>query len=83
MAPPKRLPDLPCPECTLRLGTETWIRIGHRRNVCRTCNNFVGVVNRAVDKQMRAAHPEEYQERRLAVERNLYPQVLEDFIASR
>lgn len=81
MVAAKVLPDLPCPECTQVLGIETWIRIGHRRNSCRTCNNFVRSVDRLALRRLREAHPEEYQALRLMIEADLYPQVMEDFTA--
>lgn len=54
-------------------------RIGNRRNKCSTCNNFVQNVMRMTRKRLMELHAEEYQQIRLRVEMDLYPQVIEDF----
>lgn len=57
-------------------------RIGNRRNICTTCNNFAQNVMRLTRSRLKAAHPQEYETIRLRVEYDLYPQVVEDFNAT-
>lgn len=74
-------PMLPCPECRMR-GTGGGARIGNHRNSCVTCNNFAQNVMRLTRKRLKELHSEEYAVIRLQVERDLYPQVIEDFVAA-
>lgn len=78
MADPLPIPALPCPECRWR-GVGGRARIGNNRNSCTTCNNFVQRVMRLTRKRLKELHPEEYEQIRLRVELDLYPQVIEDF----
>lgn len=55
-------------------------RIGNRRNRCTTCNNFAQNVMRLTRSALKAKHLEEYETIRLRVERDLYPQVMEDWL---
>lgn len=70
------LTPLPCPEC--RLAGHNG-RVGSRRNMCTTCNNFAQNVMRLTRMQLKALHPDEYETIRARVELDLYPQVIEDF----
>lgn len=79
MAEPLDSPALPCPECR-EAGRGGAARIGNRRNKCATCNNFAQNVMRLTRTRLKAAHEEEYEALRLSVERDLYPQVAEDWI---
>lgn len=53
-------------------------RIGNRRSMCQTCNNFVQNVMRHTRKRLLELHPEEYNQIRLEVEIDLYPRVIEE-----
>jgi hypothetical protein len=70
---------LPCPECRMR-GAGGAARIGNRRNRCTTCNNWAQNVMRLTRKVLKERHEDEYAQIRARVEKDLYPQVLEDFI---
>lgn len=75
------LPALPCPECRMRWGSsKSGLRIGNNRNRCTTCNRFVQNVMRMTRKRLKEKHAVEYEEIRLQVELDLYPQVIEDFV---
>lgn len=76
------LPSLPCPECK-HAGRGGGARIGNRRNVCTTCNNFAQNVMRMTRKRILEIHSDEYRAMRIKVERDLYPQVLEDYLIER
>lgn len=54
-------------------------RIGNRRSVCATCNNFAQNVMRMTRKRLMERHQDEYADIRVRVELDLYPQVIEDF----
>lgn len=56
-------------------------RIGNHRSTCTTCNNFAQNVMRITRERLKKRHLEEYNELRLQVERDLYPQVIDDFSA--
>lgn len=71
---------LPCPEC-LAAGVKGAARIGNRRTDCRTCNRWAQSVLRGVRARMKALHEEEYKRLFLEVERDLYPQIIENFTA--
>lgn len=73
-------PALPCPACRLN-NTRGNARIGNRRATCALCNNFVQNVRRLTLKRLKEAHAEEYEQIRLRVELDLYPQVIEDWNA--
>lgn len=75
-----QLPELPCPECR-HAGRGGASRIGNRRNKCTTCNNFAQNVMRMTRKRLLEAYAEEYQQIRWKVELDLYPQVIEDYVA--
>lgn len=79
MAEPLPTPPLPCPECRMR-GLGGGARIGNRRNVCTTCNNFVQNVMRLTRKRLMELHREEYEQIRLRAELDLYPQVIDDWV---
>ncbi len=81
MADPLPTPALPCPECRFR-GAGGGARIGNRRNRCTTCNNFAQNVMRMTRKRLKELHEVEYEQIRLKVELDLYPQVIEDFVAT-
>lgn len=51
-------------------------RIGNRRSVCTTCNNWAQNVMRRTRAELVVRHPAEYEQIRLKVERDLYPQVV-------
>jgi len=80
VADPLDIPALPCPECRMR-GHTGMARIGNRRNRCPTCNNFAQNVMRLTRKRLMERYAEEYTEIRLRTERDLYPQVIEDWTA--
>lgn len=52
------------------------------RSTCTTCNNFAQNVRRMTLTRLKEAHPKDYETIRLRVEVDLYPQVLENFIAT-
>lgn len=54
-------------------------RIGNRRDLCTTCNNFAQNVMRLTRNRLKTRHPDEYASIRSQVELDLYPQVIEDF----
>ncbi len=54
-------------------------RIGNRRNRCTTCNNFAQNVMRLTRKRLMELHREDYDEIRVRVELDLYPQVIESW----
>ena len=54
-------------------------RIGNRRSHCSTCNAFAQNVMRLASKRLKELHGDEYEKLRIQVERDLYPQVIEDF----
>lgn len=56
-------------------------RIGNHRNECTTCNNWAQNVMRLTRKMLKSEHEDEYAKIRFRVEMDLYPQVIEDFIA--
>src|SRR5699024_935165 len=70
------------PECR-HAGRGGASRIGNRRNKCTTCNNFAQNVMRMTRKRLLEAYAEEYQQIRWKVELDLYPQVIEDYVAER
>jgi hypothetical protein len=72
-------PALPCPECR-QAGRGGKARIGNRRNRCTPCNNFAQNVMRLTRARLKAAHEQEYFSIRMAVELDLYPQVMEDWL---
>jgi hypothetical protein len=72
------LPRLPCPECRSN-GIKGSARIGNRRSECTTCNNFAQNVMRMTRRRLLDLHRDEYAVIRIQVERDLYPQVLDDF----
>lgn len=78
--PPLNHAPLPCPECRRR-GLGGGARIGNRRSVCTTCNNFAQNVMRMTRKRLKERHEDEYEAIRLQVEADLYPQVLDDWRA--
>lgn len=71
-------PPLPCPECRAR-GLGGGARIGNRRSLCRTCNNFAQNVMRHTRNRLKEKYAEEYERIRLEVEIELYRKVLKDF----
>lgn len=75
---PRPTPALPCPECRKR-GVTGMARIGNQRSRCTTCNNFVQNVMRLTTKRLKSEHEDEYEKIRVQVERDLYPQVMEDW----
>lgn len=79
MAHERSTPALPCPECRFRNVTGL-ARIGNQRSKCVTCNNFAQNVRRLVLKRLKENHAEEFEQLRLQAERDLYPQVMEDWI---
>jgi hypothetical protein len=80
IAPPREGDfPLPCPECRAH-GSQSK-RIGNRRNACTTCNNFGQNVIRISRQRLKEKHTEEYNEIRLQVELDLYPQVIEEWSA--
>lgn len=79
MAEPLPTPALFCPECRTVHGVGGKARIGNRRSTCTTCNNFAQNVMRLTRKRLKEAHPEEYEEIRVKVEMDLYPQVIESW----
>ena len=81
--PPLSHPALPCPECRLDKGVPKRggkNRIGNRRSMCTTCNNFAQNVMRLTRKRLKEKHAQEYEQIRLQAEVDLYPQVIEDWI---
>lgn len=54
-------------------------RIGNRRSMCTTCNNFAQNVMRMTRRMLAEMFPEEYARIRLETEVRLYRQVMEDF----
>lgn len=71
---------LPCPECKLR-GLPGRGRIGNNRGRdCRTCNNWAKNVERLTMGEIRRREPELFLECRDKVEKNLYPQVYEEWV---
>lgn len=77
-------PALPCPECRLRVMSEGKIpkgpnRIGNRRSYCNVCNAFAQNVTRIAGRKLREMFPEVYADLKVQAERDLYPQVIEDF----
>jgi hypothetical protein len=80
VAEPLDAPGLPCPECRMR-GVGGGCRIGNRRNKCRTCNRFAQHVRRSTWRQLVAVHREEFEQMRLAAERELYPVIAAQFDA--
>lgn len=78
MAEPLEHPALPCPECRAD-GIGGKARIGNRRSRCVTCNNFAQNVMRLTRKRLMEKYSKEYQEIRMRAERDLYPQVIEDW----
>jgi hypothetical protein len=81
----RRLTPLPCPECRVRAarrGRKSGVlslRVGNLRAECVTCNNFARAVRRIATSRLVDAHREEYMALRLAVEADLYPQVIAAF----
>lgn len=78
----KSPPRLPCPECIqdgIKGVKEEWPAIGGRKKHCRTCNNFNQNVMRIAGIRLRERHREEYDDLRIEVTMDLYPQVIEDF----
>jgi hypothetical protein len=73
-------PALPCPECRQN-GRGGEARIGNRRRECPTCNAFAQNVMRLAFRRFREREPEQWQALRLAVELDLYPNVIEAFAA--
>lgn len=69
---------LPCPECRSH-GIGGRARIGNRRSRCDTCNNFAQNVMRLTRKRLKELHEEEYEQVRVRVEIDLYPQVIESW----
>lgn len=63
-------------------GRKGGARIGNDRNKCSTCNNFAANVARLARRELVDHHFEEYSVIALRVELDLYPQVIEDFVAS-
>jgi hypothetical protein len=47
------------------------------------CNNWAQNVMRMTRKRLKERHPDEYEEIRRQVERDLYPQVLDDYTSGR
>ena len=72
------LTALPCPECRAR-GVVGTARIGNYRTVCKTCNNFSQNVRRVTLNRMRDKYRDEYEETKVRVEVDLYPQVIEEW----
>jgi hypothetical protein len=79
MAEPLPTPALFCPECRHVHNVGGMARIGNRRSQCQTCNNFAQNVMRITRKRLKESHPEEYDEIRQQVEKDLYPQVIENW----
>lgn len=71
---------LTCPECRKR-GRGGNASIGGDRSKCTTCNTFMANVLRITGKRLREHHEDEYQKLKLQVILDLYPQVIERFIA--
>lgn len=79
MADPLPTPALPCPECRTVHGVGGGARIGNRRSQCTTCNNWAQNVMRMTRKRLKEMHEDEYDVIRLQVEKDLYPQVIENW----
>lgn len=75
VAEPLGSPALPCPECRLR-GVGGVARIGNKRNICTTCNNFAQNVMRRTRVVLKALHEDEYQGIRHQVEIEVYRDVI-------
>lgn len=56
-------------------------RIGNRRGICKTCNNWASAVRRLALSEMSRADPVAFERARRKVERDLYPQVYETWLA--
>lgn len=66
---------LPCPECEGRgLGS---VRIGNHRQTCSSCNRFAQAVIRRTGRAFRLAYPQQYDEVRSRVEREVYQDTIE------
>lgn len=76
---PLPTPPLPCPECRAA-GRGGSCRLGNHRDRCATCNNWNQNVRRITRNRFAAKYPEEFQRIRLEVERDLYPQVMENWV---
>ncbi len=81
MVEPRPTPPLPCPECRAA-GFEGGARIGNRRTSCTTCNNFAQATRRLTLVRLKERYPADYEELRLRTEMDLYPQVIDTYIAS-
>lgn len=75
-------PPLPCPECRHEDNLRGGARIGNRRGKCTTCNNFAQNVRRLALKRLKERYPEEYLEVLTRAEMDLYPQVIEEYVAT-
>lgn len=71
---------LTCPECRKR-GRGGHASIGGDRSRCTTCNTFMANVLRITGKRLRERHEAEYQRLKLEVIVDLYPQIIERYIA--
>lgn len=71
---------LPCPECRMK-GRGGKTRIGNHRGDCKTCNAWAQNVMRMTRTRLIAQHSAEYKSIRAQVEKDLYPQVIDDFTA--
>lgn len=71
-ATPRPTPPLPCPECRTG-GVEGGARIGNRRSVCTTCNNFAQAVMRLTLRRLKERFPDAFEELRVRTELDLYP----------
>ncbi len=54
-------------------------RIGNRRSLCTTCNNFAQNVMRLTRSRLKALYSEEYEKIRLEVEMELYRRLLDGY----
>lgn len=76
------LPEpLPCPECRMH-GNQGVARIGNNRRFCTLCNRFSAAVRRRAGAALIAAHPDEYADMRVRLERDLYPRTVEQWISA-
>jgi hypothetical protein len=55
-------------------------RIGNRRNSCKVCNQFAQAVRRRTWARLVDLHKEEFDQLRLVVELELYPNVIDQFL---
>lgn len=78
MADQKNTPALPCPECRERGGKGAQ-RIGNQRTKCSTCNNFAQNVLRHTASRLKVRHQAEYDQIKMEVTFDLYPQVIETY----